>query len=112
MNIPQFPYLQKDFFHLIHIHHPTNLTNGIRVGRLQSDFQLYESRSHRPEYLNLLFPDPICRNLKMKIRHSIIMLRQISPYCKCMTSVTVKRPIDEFHLGHAVCKEEIQLIFD
>ena len=48
----------------------------------------------------------------MKIRHSIVMLINIFPYCHCMFMIAIKCPVNKFYLRHFHIEEKLQFVFD
>ena len=97
--------------YLFQIHCSVNLPDRLRVGRLDSDLQLDQSRTHPADQFDFLLIQKICCHLKMKICNAFIMLRYILPDRHGMVMLTVKCPVHKFHLRHFMIDKKLQFFF-
>ena len=102
-----------DLLHIVgqpgKIHPSADLLKGSGIRGLHADLQLHQPRAHLPQKLYLLLIQQIPGNLKMKIRHPVVMLQQEAPDFLGPGMAAVEGPIHQFHLGHPVFQEKDQL---
>ena len=70
------------------------------IRRLHADLELDQSRAHRADQTDLFFIEKIRRHLKMKIRRSVVMFREIFPDRHRMIVAAVERPVHKLHLRY------------
>ena len=84
---------------------------SLGIHRLNTDFQLCQSRAETVQERNLFFLQNICGNFKMEICDAIVMFLNILPYCHCMGMATVKSPVYKFYLFYLMIQEKLQFLF-
>ena len=96
MNMDTIPFVYEDFHLFEHkiLYYETSRGCPFRCKK----FQFFLSKQIR-------------RNLKMKIRDSIIMFHQITPNINRSLPITVKCPVNKLHLRNLCLKKCIQLLF-
>ena len=96
---------------LIQICMPSDRFKGLQIRGLHTDFQLNQTGAHFCQKRQLFSVQQICRDLKMEIRNSIIVLLNIAPDFHCVLMITVEGSVNKFHLRNLLIKEKLQLLF-
>ena len=91
---------------------PVDCMNGVRICGLHAYLKLDQSRTHFTHKLNFFIPKKICRNFKMEICHSVIMLQNVSPYFHRMLMPAVEGPVYKLDLRHSVIQKKLQFPSD
>ena len=86
-----------------------NLPERGRIGALDSDLQLDQSRTHPGQKRQLLLVQQIRPDLKMEISDAVVMIQNIGPHCHGVGSAAVEGTVHKLHLGYLPVKEELQL---
>ena len=95
---------------LIQICMPSDRFKGLQIRGLHTDFQLNQTGAHFCQKRQLFSVQQICRDLKMEIRNSIIVLLNIFPDFHCVLMITVEGSVNKFHLRNLLIKEKLQLL--
>ena len=109
MNISKAVDPLHNSFQFPEIHGSVDCLNCVRICGLYSDFKLDQPGTHSGHFLQFFFSQQICGNLKVEIRHSIIMLINVLPDCHCMVMFTVKSTVYKLHLRNLIIYEKLQL---
>ncbi len=99
------PYIVPQF---LQIHLTVNRSDRLRIHGLNTDFQLNQPRTHPFHQSQFLLCQKICRNLKMKVCHPVVMLQQIAPDSKGMAVTAVKGTIHKLYLSRSCIQKVLQ----
>ena len=89
---------------------PVHASQGLGICRLHADLHLDQARPQPLQQRQLLPGHPVCFDLKMKIRHPVVVLLQVPPDRHRKIRVRVKGPVDEFYLPDPLVQEKLQLL--
>ena len=92
----------------VQIHLAPDCLNRIRIGTLHANLQLDQPRPHPADQVQLFLIQKICRNLKMKVGDTVVMLQNMLPDCHGMTLFRIKRTVHKLNLRHLLFQEKVQ----
>ena len=108
IDVSGFPKCKHVFAQPVKIHGPLYCFHRLRVGRLDPDFQLDQGRSKSPKERNLILSEEVRSYLKVEVRNSVVMVRNILPDLHRPLSVAVKGPVHELDLRNLVVNEKLK----
>ena len=73
--------------------------------------KLNQTGAHFCQKRQLFSVQQICRDLKMEIRNSIIVLLNIFPDFHCVLMITVEGSVNKFHLRNLMIYKKLQFLF-
>ena len=110
VNISATPHTLDMLCQFCQIHFSADCLNRKQVRRLHADLKLNQARTKSAKKFKILFPQKISPDLKVKIRHSVIVFFDVFPYFVSMLVIAVKGTIDKFYLFHTVFQEKVQFV--
>ena len=108
IDVARFPKGKHVFAQPAKIHGSLNSFHRLRIGRLDPDFQLDQGRSKTRKERNLFLSEEVRSYLKVEVRNSVVMVRNILPDLHRPLSVTVKGPVHELDLRNLVVNEKLK----
>ena len=112
VDVPPFPDFSHNFLQPLPVSHAPDLLQGIRIGGLHADFQLYQTGTKAAKQRQLLLRQDICRDLKMEIGDTVVMLPDIAPDFHGMGMAAVKGAVHKLDLRHLFVQEKLKLLLD
>ena len=112
VNISSFGNPVYNLCHSSKIHLPVDRLDRLRICGLYADLKLYQPRTQGIQKFQFLLRDQIGGDLKMEIRHTIIMLCNKFPDFHRMIFLAVEGTIHKFDLRHLLLHEKGEFLFD